>query len=82
MNDYTISVNDNKYNFKILTQNIIELNGTNFDVELSQLSQYSYLLKVDNRVYQITSNKNSATTSMDKENCTNKEYSQNICERL
>ena len=58
MNDYTVSVNNNKHNLKILKNNKVELNGDNFDVELSQLSKYSYLLKVNNRVYQVTSDKN------------------------
>jgi len=57
MNDYTVSVNNNKHNLKILNNNKVELNGDNFDVELSQLSKYSYLLKVNNRVYQVTSDK-------------------------
>jgi len=60
MNDYTISLNYNKHNLKILSNNKIELNGANFDVELSQLSKSVFLLKVNNRVYQVTSNKNNS----------------------
>jgi len=60
MNDYTISLNDNKHNLKILSNNKIELNGANFEVELSQLSKSVFLLKVNNRVYQVTSNKNNS----------------------
>ncbi|MBU0475583.1 MAG: acetyl-CoA carboxylase biotin carboxyl carrier protein subunit [Bacteroidetes bacterium] len=58
MNDYTVSVNNNKHNLKILNNNKVELNGVILYVELSQLSKYSYLLKVNNRVYQVTSDKN------------------------
>jgi biotin carboxyl carrier protein len=57
MSDYTVSIKDKKHLLKILNSEKISLNGKNFDVELSQLSKYSYLLKIDNNIYQITSEK-------------------------
>ncbi|MCF6271462.1 MAG: acetyl-CoA carboxylase biotin carboxyl carrier protein subunit [Melioribacteraceae bacterium] len=57
MTDYIVSINDNKHLLKILSNNSIELNDDNYEVELSQLSNFSYLLKVNNRVYQITTEK-------------------------
>lgn len=57
MSDYTVSINGNKHLLKILSENKVDLNGNNYKFELTQLSQYSYLLKVDNNVYQVTSEK-------------------------
>ncbi len=57
MSDYMVSIDDNKHSLKIFSNYKVELNGKNFEVELSQLSKYSYLLKVNNNVYQITSEK-------------------------
>lgn len=55
MSNYIVSIDDNKHSLKILSHDKVELNGNNYEVELSQLSKYSYLLKVNNKVYQITS---------------------------
>ncbi|MDA3860378.1 MAG: hypothetical protein PF445_04050 [Melioribacteraceae bacterium] len=57
MSDYTVSINDNKHLLKILSNGKVELNGDNYEVELSQLSNFSYLLKVNDNVYQVTSEK-------------------------
>ncbi len=57
MNDYIVSINEKKHTIKILDSNKVELNGKNYSYELSQLSKYSYLLKVDNKIFQITSEK-------------------------
>lgn len=57
MSDYTVSINDKKHALKIMRQNKVELNGDNYDVELSQLSKYSYLLRVNNNIFQVTSEK-------------------------
>jgi len=57
MSDYIVSIDENKHLLKILGQNKVELNGENYGVELSQLSKYTYLLKINNKVYHVTSEK-------------------------
>jgi len=57
MTNYIVSINDTKHSLKISSKNNVELNGQNYKVELSQLSQYSYLLKINNNVYHVTSEK-------------------------
>jgi biotin carboxyl carrier protein len=57
MNDYIVSINENKHSIKILNASKVKLNGKEYDFELTQLSKYSYLLKVDNKIYQVTSEK-------------------------
>ena len=57
MSDYIVSINEKKYSLKTLGNNKIELDGSIKEVELSQLSHHSYLLKINNNVYQITSEK-------------------------
>ena len=57
MSDYIVSIDENKHLLKILSQDKVELNGKNHTVELSQLSKYTYLLKINNKVYHVTSEK-------------------------
>ncbi len=57
MADYIVSLNEKKYSLKILSYNKVELNGDTYDVELSQLSKYSYLIIVNNNTYHVTSEK-------------------------
>lgn len=62
MNDYIVSINDKKHSLKILSADKIELDGKEYSYELSQLSKYSYLLKVDDKIYQFTSEKINSQT--------------------
>jgi len=57
MTDYIVSIDEKKHSLKILSHNKVELNGNNHEVELSQLSKYTYLLKVDNNIFHVTSEK-------------------------
>lgn len=57
MSDYIVSIDEKKHSLKILNHDKVELNGNNHEVELSQLSKYTYLLKVDNNIYHVTSEK-------------------------
>jgi len=57
MTDYIVSIDEKKHSLKILSHNKVELNGNNHEVDLSQLSKYTYLLKVDNNIYHVTSEK-------------------------
>ena len=57
MSDYIVSIDEKKHSLKILSHTKVELNGNNHEVELSQLSKYTYLLKVDHNIYHITSEK-------------------------
>ena len=57
MADFIVSINEKKNSLKILSHDKVELNGNNHEVELSQLSKYTYLLKVDNNIYHVTSEK-------------------------
>ena len=57
MADYIVSINEKKNSLKILSHDKVELNGNNHEVELSQLSKYTYLLKVDKNIYHVTSEK-------------------------
>ena len=57
MTDYIVSIDEKKHSLKILSHNKVELNGNNHEVELSQLSKYAYLLKIDNTIHHVTSEK-------------------------
>ncbi|MCP5064663.1 MAG: acetyl-CoA carboxylase biotin carboxyl carrier protein subunit [Ignavibacteriae bacterium] len=57
MNDFVVMVGEKKFEISTNRSNKVLVNNYQREVELSKLSDYSYLLKVDNRVYQITSEK-------------------------
>jgi biotin carboxyl carrier protein len=57
MADYIVSIDEKKHSLKILSNDKVKLNGDNHEVELSQLSKYTYLLKIDNNIYHVTSEK-------------------------
>ena len=59
MNDYLISVNEKEKKVSVNYDNSITLEGTNFDVEITKLSDYSYLIRHKGKVYDITVLKNS-----------------------
>ncbi len=58
MNDFVVNTGLEDFNITINRSNKILVNEKKRDVELSKLSDYSYLLKVDDKVYHITSEKN------------------------
>ena len=58
MNDFVVNTGLEDFNITINRSNKILVNEKEREVELSKLSDYSYLLKVDEKVYHITSEKN------------------------
>lgn len=57
MNEYTVTINNDKHLLKVASSEKVNFNDTNYSVELSQLSKHSYLLKINDNVYQIISEK-------------------------
>jgi len=55
MNEYIATVNGNKRVFKLLDTGKIVLNEKEIEYSLLKISDYSYLLKIGNKVYDITS---------------------------
>ncbi|PID59557.1 MAG: hypothetical protein CR986_05845 [Ignavibacteriae bacterium] len=57
MNNYIITI-DNQH-FNVNTDNLgkVILNGSEFNVDVTRLSEYTYKLKVDDKIYHITTNK-------------------------
>lgn len=60
MNDFVVNTGLENFNITINRSNKILVNEKEREVELSKLSEYSYLLKVDEKVYHITSEKNNS----------------------
>ena len=57
MNDFVVNTGSKTFNVTINNSNTIKLNNNEHEVELSKLSDFSYLLRVDKKVYHITSEK-------------------------
>jgi len=60
MNDFVVNTGLEDFNITINRSNKILVNDNEREVELSKLSDFSYLLKVDDKVYHITSEKNNS----------------------
>lgn len=58
MNDYVVTSDDKKFNVSVNSVETIRINDKNYKINLSKISDYAYLLKVDNKVYQIAAEKN------------------------
>ena len=56
MNDFVVSSSKNKYNISI-NEDHVTIDENEFETNLTQLSNHLYLLKVNDKVYQITSQK-------------------------
>jgi biotin carboxyl carrier protein len=56
MNDFVVSSNKNKYNVSINESRVI-IDDNEFTTNLTQLSNHLYLLKINDKVFQITSQK-------------------------
>lgn len=60
MNDFVISINDKKASIKVSDKEIIFSDGLKHLYELIKLNSYSYLFKLDNKVFELsTENYNS-----------------------
>ncbi len=57
MSEFVISVNSSKFYLKIIDENEVNLNGEKIKYELIQVSEYSYLLKLNNKIFELTSEK-------------------------
>ena len=57
MSEFVISVNSSKFDLKIIDENELNLNGEKIKYELNQVSEYSYLLKLNNTIFELTSEK-------------------------
>lgn len=58
MTDYIVNTETKSYTVSINANDTVVINDKDHQVKLSKLSDYSYLLKVDNKIYQITSERN------------------------
>ena len=57
MNDFIISVNSSKFDVEIINENQLNLDEEKINYELIQVNEYSYLLKLNNEVFELTSEK-------------------------
>lgn len=57
MNDFVVSLNGKKKKIKIISDDALLIDGEKNNYELSKVSDYCYLLKIGNRVYDITTTK-------------------------
>ena len=57
MNDFVVSVNNSKLNVKVLNDNELTVDEEKYNYELLPISEHSFLLKLDNKVYELTSEK-------------------------
>ena len=55
MNEYIVTIGENKRAVRIIDEGRIEVNGKIISCELSKVNDCAYLLKLDNNVYEITS---------------------------
>ncbi len=61
MNDFVVSLNDKKKKIKILSGSTILIDGVEKNYDLSKVSDHCFLLKIGNRVYDITTSKFSSS---------------------
>ncbi len=57
MNDFVLSVNSSKFDVKIIDENELNFSDEKINYELIQVGSYSYLLKVNNEIFELTSEK-------------------------
>ncbi|MFH1197680.1 MAG: biotin/lipoyl-containing protein [bacterium] len=57
MHEFVANVNSNKYEIKIDECNNVLYNGKQYDTAISKVSNYSYLLKIGEKVFDITTHK-------------------------
>ncbi|MCX6150235.1 MAG: acetyl-CoA carboxylase biotin carboxyl carrier protein subunit [Ignavibacteriales bacterium] len=56
MNEFVATVNGNKKYITVIDNQIILFKETEIEYSLSKISEFSYLLKIGNRVYDLTTN--------------------------
>jgi biotin carboxyl carrier protein len=57
MNDFVVSINSSKFDIKIVSEHELILNEKKYNYELITIGKYSYLLKLNNEVFELTSEK-------------------------
>jgi len=57
MNDFIVSVNSSKFNVKVVSDNELTLNEKKYDYELLTVCDHSFILKLNNKVFELTSEK-------------------------
>jgi biotin carboxyl carrier protein len=60
VNDFVVSIAGRKKNVRVINEGSIQIDGHTLGVELSKVNDYSYLLRIGNRVYDITTQKMNA----------------------
>ena len=57
MNDFVVSVNNSKLNVKVINENELTANGIKYKFELLPVCNHSFILKLNNKVFELTSEK-------------------------
>jgi biotin carboxyl carrier protein len=57
MNDFVVSVNNLKLNIKILNDNELTVDDEKYNYELIPVCEHSFVLKLNNKVFELTSEK-------------------------
>ncbi len=57
MNNYIVTINDLKKDIKVFDSNRISIDGNEVEVNLSKVSKHLYLLKIGDKVFELTTNK-------------------------
>lgn len=57
MNDFVVSVNSSKLNVKVLNDNELTADEEKFNYELLPVCNHSFILKLNNKVFELTSEK-------------------------
>jgi acetyl/propionyl-CoA carboxylase alpha subunit len=56
MNEFVVSLNNNKHSVKILKDGAVEINGRKVEAELSKINNCAYLLKINEKPYEVVCN--------------------------
>ena len=57
MNDFVVSVNNSKKNIRVLTNNELTVEDEKFSYELLSVSKHSFILKLNDKVFELTAEK-------------------------
>ena len=57
MNDFIVTLNNKKRTIKIVDDKSVLIDSTAIKIDLSKINEHLYLLKVGNKVYEITTTK-------------------------
>lgn len=57
MNDFVVSVNSSKLNIKVLNDNELTVDDEKYNYELIPVCDHSFILKLNNKVFELTSEK-------------------------